>query len=45
MPIINYTYEHGFQNQTGSGGWTEKTENWDENLFFKPKEPDFLLIP
>ena len=22
-----------------------KTENWDENRFFKPKEPDFLLIP
>ena len=21
-----------------------KTENWDENRFFKPKEPDFLLI-
>ena len=22
-----------------------KTGNWDENWFFKPKEPDFLLIP
>ena len=27
-----------------SGGWTVKIENWDENWFFKSKEPDFLLI-
>ena len=25
--------------------WTVKIGNWDENRFFKPKEPDFLLIP
>ena len=35
---------HGFQNWTGSGGWTVKTENRDKNRFFKPKELDFLLI-
>ena len=35
---------HGFQNRTGPGGWTVKTGNRDENRFFKPKEPDFLLI-
>ena len=23
----------------------KKIGNWDENRFFKPKEPDFLLIP
>ena len=39
MPI------HCFQNRTGPGGWTVKTGNRDENRFFKPKEPDFLLIP
>ena len=37
--------KHGFQNWTGPGGRTVKTENRDENRFFKPKEPDFLLIP
>ena len=37
--------KHGFQNRTGPGGRTVKTENRDENRFFKPKEPDFLLIP
>ena len=41
-----WTYKiHGFQNRTGSGGWTVKTGNRDENRFFKHKEPDFLLIP
>jgi len=35
----------GFQNWIGLGGWTMKTENRDENRFFKPKEMDFLLIP
>ena len=35
---------HSFQNRTRPGGWTVKTENRDENRFFKPKEPDFLLI-
>ena len=38
-------FEHCFQNQTGPGGRTVKTENRDKNRFFKPKEPDFLLIP
>ena len=37
--------EHCFQNRTRPGGWTVKTENRDENRFFKPKESDFLLIP
>ena len=36
---------HCFQNRTGPGGRTVKTGNRDENRFFKPKEPDFLLIP
>ena len=36
---------HGFQNRTELGGWTVKTKNRDENRFFKPKEPNFLLIP
>ena len=36
---------HGFQNRTRPGGRTVKTENRDENRFFKPKEPNFLLIP
>ena len=36
---------HGFQNRTRPGGRIVKTENRDENRFFKPKEPDFLLIP
>ena len=40
-----YGKDHGFQNRTGPGGWTVKTENRDENRFFKPNEPDFLLIP
>ena len=35
----------GFQNQTGPGGRTVKTENRDENRFSKHKEPNFLLIP
>ena len=34
----------GFQNRIGSGGWTVKTRNRDENRFFKSKESDFLLI-
>ena len=38
------THSHGFQNRTGPGGRTVKIENQDENRFFKPKEPDFLLI-
>ena len=38
-------YGHGFQNRTGPGGRTVKTENRDGNRFFKLKEPDFLLIP
>ena len=33
------------ENRIGSGGRTMKTENRDENQLFKPKEPDFLLIP
>ena len=36
---------HGFQNRARPGGQTVKTENRDENRFFKPKEPNFLLIP
>ena len=36
---------HCLQNRTGPGGRTVKTGNRDENRFFKPKEPDFLLIP
>ena len=36
--------KHCFQNWTGPGGRTVKTGNRDENRFFKPKEPDFLLI-
>ena len=35
---------HCFQNRTEPGGRIVKTRNWDENRFFKPKEPDFLLI-
>ena len=38
-------FYHCFQNRTGPGGRTVKTGNRDENRFFKPKEPDFLLIP
>ena len=41
----NSTINHGFQNRTGPGGRIMKTGNQDENRFFKPKEPDFLLIP
>ena len=37
--------KHSSQNRTGPGGRTVKTENRDENRFFKNKEPDFLLIP
>ena len=36
---------HGFQNRTGSRGRTMKIGNQDEIRFFKPNEPDFLLIP
>ena len=36
--------KHGFHNRTGPGGRIMKTRNRDENQFFKPKEPDFLLI-
>ena len=39
------TVYHCFKNRTGSGGRTVKTGNRDKNRFFKPKEPDFLLIP
>ena len=39
------TQVHYFQNRTGPGGRIVKTGNRDENRFFKPKEPDFLLIP
>ena len=39
------TQRHSFQNRTGPRGRTVKTGNRDENRFFKPKEPDFLLIP
>ena len=39
------TFLHGFLNRTGPEGRTVKTGNRDENRFFKPKEPDFLLIP
>ena len=38
-------FGHSFQNRTEPGGRTVKTGNRDENRFFKPKEPDFLLIP
>ena len=30
-----------FQNRTEPGGRIVKTEDQDENQFFKPKEPDF----
>ena len=43
--IITTHNSHCFQNRTGPGGRTVKTGNRDENRFFKPKEPDFLLIP
>ena len=44
--IVSFLYsDHCFQNRTGPGGRTVKTGNRDENQFFKPKEPDFLLIP
>ena len=39
------TKHHCFQNRTRPGGRTVKIGNRDENRFFKPKEPDFLLIP
>ena len=38
------TFNHSFQNRTRLGGRTMKTENQDDNRFFKHKEPDFLLI-
>ena len=41
----HYVQNHSFQNQTGLWGRTMKTRNRDENRFFKPKEPYFLLIP
>ena len=44
-PHVGYTQTHGFQNWTGLGSWTVKIGNQDENRFFKPKEPNFLLIP
>ena len=43
--VCSSTAGHSFQNRTGPGGRIVKTENRDENRFFKPKEPDFLLIP
>ena len=44
--FFSHVYKcHSFQNRIGPGGRTVKTENRDENRFFKPKEPDFLLIP
>ena len=45
LKFETWCYLHGFQNQTISGGRTVKTGNQDENRFFKPKEPDFLLNP
>ena len=45
QPIMKPSNAHCFQNRTGPGGRTVKTGNRDENRFFKPKEPDFLLIP
>ena len=39
-----YGKDHGFHNRTGPKGRTVKIENRDENRFFKPKKPDFLLI-
>ena len=42
---MKWPKDHCFQNWTGPGGRTMKIENRDENRFFKPKEPDFLLIP
>ena len=44
LPRYQSTWKHGFQNRTELEGRTVKTGNWDENRFFKPKEPDFLLI-
>ena len=44
MLDTNCVHHHGFQNWTEPGGWTMKTGNRDENRFFKPKEPAFLLI-
>ena len=32
-------HDHSFQNWTGPGGRTVKTENQDKNRFFKHKEP------
>ena len=45
LKIMFGSLEHCFQNRTGPGGRTVKTGNRDKNRFFKPKEPDFLLIP
>ena len=39
------TQHHSFQNRIGPGGRIVKTGNRDEYRVFKPKEPDFLLIP
>ena len=39
-----HTKVQGFQTRTGPGGRTVKTENRDENRFFKHKKLDFLLI-
>ena len=36
--------EQGFHNRTRPRGRVVETGNRDENQFFKPKEPDFLLI-
>ena len=36
---IESRLKHSSQNRTGLGGWTMKTENRDENRFFKHKEP------
>ena len=43
--LLLSSLNHGFQNRTGPGGRTVKIGKRDENRFFKPKEPDFLLIP
>ena len=34
---------HSFLNRSETGGWTVKTENQGENLFFKYKELDFFV--
>ena len=46
LKIVVFGHDtHGFQNRIGPKDRTMKTGNRDENQFFKPKKPDFLLIP